>query len=103
MTMTAREAFEQGTDTFNAHDIDGFAAVLRDDVVFAAPGGIRGEGKAACLEFWGSWFTTYPDAHVDVHDVHFLDDVAVEVGTFTGTHRGVLHGPSEPARTARAA
>ena len=30
--MTALEAFEQGTNTFNAHDIDGFAAVLADDV-----------------------------------------------------------------------
>ena len=27
MTMTAHEAFERGTDTFNAHDIDGVAAV----------------------------------------------------------------------------
>ena len=34
MTMTAREAFERGTETFNAHDIDGFAEMLADDVVF---------------------------------------------------------------------
>ena len=33
MTMSTREAFERGTDTFNAHDIDGFAEVLADDVV----------------------------------------------------------------------
>ncbi len=46
MTMTAREAFERGTDTFNAHDIDGFAAVLADDVVFRAPGGARGRGAS---------------------------------------------------------
>src|SRR2546421_39553 len=39
MTMTVREAFEKGTETFNAHDIDGFAEVLADDVVFRAPGG----------------------------------------------------------------
>jgi hypothetical protein len=37
MTMTAREAFERGTATFNAHDIEGFAKVLADDVVFKAP------------------------------------------------------------------
>jgi hypothetical protein len=30
--MTVREAFERGTDTFNAHDLDGFADVLADDV-----------------------------------------------------------------------
>ena len=93
MTMTVREAFERGTKTFNAHDLTGFAEVLADDVVFQAPGGLRGTGKEACVEFFGSWFGTFPDAHVDVHDVHILGDVAVEEGTFIGTHNGVLHGP----------
>ena len=94
MAMTTREAFERGTDTFNNHDLDGFAEVVDDDVVFQAPGGIRGEGKQACVEFYGSWMSAFPDAHVDVHEVHFVDDVAVEEGTFSGTHRGALHGPA---------
>jgi steroid delta-isomerase-like uncharacterized protein len=94
MTMSTRGAFERGTDTFNAHDINGFAEVLADDVVFEAPGGMRGEGKQACAEFFGSWFSAFPDAHVDVHTVHIIDDVAVEEGTFTGTHDGVLHTPT---------
>jgi ketosteroid isomerase-like protein len=103
MTMTAREAFERGTDTFNAHDISGFAEVLADDVVFNAPGGIRGEGKAACAAFFGSWFAAFSDARVEVKVVHFLDDVAVEEGTFTGTHNGVLRGPvGDIAPTGRA-
>src|ERR1700746_2497297 len=46
MTMTAREAFEKGTATFNAHDLEGFTEVLADNVVFKAPGGMHGEGKA---------------------------------------------------------
>jgi ketosteroid isomerase-like protein len=94
MAITTREAFERGTDTFNAHDVDGFAGVLADDVVFQAPGGMRGEGKDACAGFYGSWFQAFPDAHVDVHSVHFVDDVAVEEGTFTGTHNGVLPSPT---------
>jgi ketosteroid isomerase-like protein len=94
MTMTTREAFERGTDTFNAHDVDGFTEVLADDVVFQAPGGIRGEGKEACAGFYAGWFSAFPDTHVDVHSVHFLDDVAVEEGMFTGTHEGVLHTPT---------
>jgi len=94
MTMTAREAFERGTETFNAHDLKGFAALLADDVVFEAPGGLRGKGKEACAEFFGGWFGAFPDAHVDVHDLHILDDVAVEEGTFSGTHDGVLHAPT---------
>ena len=94
MTISTRQAFERGTDTFNAHDIDGFAEVLAADAVFQAPGRMRGEGKSACVEFYGSWQSAYPDAHVEVHDVHFIDDIAVEEGTFTGTHDGVLHTPT---------
>ena len=94
MTMTTREAFERGTETFNAHDKEGFAQVLADDVVFEAPGGIRGEGKAACVGFYGSWFDAFPDAHVEVHGLHLLDDIAVEEGTFTGTQNGVLRSPT---------
>jgi steroid delta-isomerase-like uncharacterized protein len=94
MTITAREAFERGTDTFNAHDIDGFAAVLAEDVVFHAPGGMHGEGRTACAAFFGSWFDAFPDTHVEVHAVNFTDDVAVEEGTFTGTHNGILRTPS---------
>ena len=93
MTMTAREAFEKGTATFNAHDIDGFAKVLADDVVFRAPGGMTGNGKEACAAFFGSWFAAFPDAHVDVHAAHFIGDIAVEEGTFTGTQTGILRGP----------
>ena len=33
-------------------------------------------------------------AHVDIHGLHIIDDVAVEEGTFTGTHRGVLRTPT---------
>lgn len=94
MTMTTREAFDRGTDTFNAHDLDGFAEVLADDVAFQAPGGMRGQGKPACLEFYGSWLSAFADGHVEVHGIDILDDVAVEEGTFSGTHNGVLHTPT---------
>ena len=93
MTITTQEAFERGTDTFNDHDLDGFADVLAEDVSFAAPGGVRGEGKPACLDFYGGWMNAFPDAHVEVHGLHIIDDVAVEEGTFTGTHNGVLRTP----------
>jgi predicted ester cyclase len=93
MAMTVREAFQKGTDTFNAHDIDGFTSVLADDVVYRAPG-VSGQGKAACAEFFAGWFGAFPDAHVEVHALHVTGDVAVEEGTFTGTHNGVLHSPA---------
>ncbi|MBV9610896.1 MAG: ester cyclase [Acidobacteriaceae bacterium] len=92
--MTPREAFGRGTETFNAHHVDGFAEVLADDIVFEAPGGVRGAGKKACVEFYSSWFIAFPDAHVDVHRLHVIDDVAVEEGTFTGMHKSVLKSPT---------
>ena len=94
MAMTVREAFEKGTETFNAHDIDGFTSVLADNAVFRAPGGINGQGKAACAQFYAGWLGAFPDAHVQVRDSHIAGDVAVEEGTFTGTHQGVLHSPA---------
>jgi steroid delta-isomerase-like uncharacterized protein len=94
MTMTVREAFEKHTETFSAHDIDGFADMLADDVVFRAPGGIGGDGKEACAQFFGGWLGAFPDAHVEIHGLHIVGDVVVEEGTFTGTHNGVLHAPA---------
>jgi uncharacterized protein (TIGR02246 family) len=91
--MTTREAFEKGTATFNAHDVEGFASVLADDVTFTAPGGMTGSGRDACTAFFAGWFEAFPDAHVDVASVYFVDDIAVEEGTFSGTHDGVLHTP----------
>jgi ketosteroid isomerase-like protein len=94
MRTTIRQAFEIGTETFNAHDLDGFAQVLADDVSFIAPGGLHGEGKTACVAFFGSWFDAFSDARVDVHALHITGDVAIEEGTFTGTHDGVLSTPT---------
>ena len=94
MAMTVPEAFKVGTETFNAHDIDGFTSVLADDVAYQAPGGISGQGKAACAQFFAGWFGAFPDAHVEVHALHIAGDVAVEEGIFTGTHNGVLHSPA---------
>jgi predicted ester cyclase len=94
MAMTIREAFEKGTDTFNAHDIDGFTSVLADDVTYSAPGAISGQGKTACAQFFASWWDAFPDAHVDVHAVHITSDIITEEGTFTGTHHGTLPSPA---------
>jgi ketosteroid isomerase-like protein len=90
MAITSELAFETGTDAFNARDLDRFANGLADDVVFQAPGA-AGEGKAACVRFFGGLFEAFSDAHLDVHGLYVFDDLAVEEGTFTGTHDGVAH------------
>jgi steroid delta-isomerase-like uncharacterized protein len=94
MANAAREVFEKGTRAFNAHDVAGLAELLAEDVVFEAPGGVRGQGKDACAQFFGGWLNAFPDAHVDVQNVEIFDDVGFEEGLFTGTHNGVLHSPT---------
>jgi predicted ester cyclase len=32
--------------------------------------------------------------HVEVHKIHFIEDIAVEEGAFTGTHKGTLQTPT---------
>jgi uncharacterized protein (TIGR02246 family) len=94
MAASVREAFEKGTAAFNAHDREGFAEVLSDDVVFHASGGLHGKGRKACAESYAAWFSAFPDAHVEMRAVHVVGDVVVEEGTFSGTHKGVLHSPA---------
>jgi steroid delta-isomerase-like uncharacterized protein len=92
--MTIREAFDRHTEAFNSHDLDAFADTLADDAVVRAQGGMAGEGKPACVQFFGGWLEAFPDAHAEINDLHITGDVAVEEGTFTGTHHGVLHAPA---------
>jgi ketosteroid isomerase-like protein len=93
MTMTIRETFEKSTTAFNAHDIEGFADLIADDAVYRASGGMSGAGKQECAEFFSAWISAFPDARVAVRDLYICGDVAVEEGTFAGTHEGVLHTP----------
>ena len=72
----------------------GCGAFGRSPRISAGICGIRGQGRAACAEFFAGWFQAFPDTHVDVHNVYFIGDVAVEQGTFTGTRDGALRGPT---------
>ena len=92
MSRTVRDVFDEGTAAFNAHDLNRFADVLAADVSWSAPGA-GGRGRDSCLAFYGSWLRAFPDAGVTVHDVHLLEDLVVERGTFSGRHGGDLATP----------
>jgi ketosteroid isomerase-like protein len=86
--VTTQLAFETGTDAFNARNLDRFAQLLADDVVFQAPGCPRTAGKQACVDFYSGLFDAFPDAQFESRRLYILDEVAIEEGTFTGTHTG---------------
>jgi ketosteroid isomerase-like protein len=94
MTMGIRETFDKSTAAFNAHDVDGLTDLIADDARYQAPGGMSGAGKQACAQFFAGWLSAFPDARVAVRDLYICGDVAVEGGTFTGTHTGILHAPA---------
>ena len=103
MTLSVRDAFDQATEAFNAHDLDAFGELFSDDVVQTAPGAMRSEGKAASLEFYGVWFEAFPDCRVEIDRTIFTEDAVVELGTFSGTQTGVFHLPDgDIAPTGRA-
>jgi ketosteroid isomerase-like protein len=79
----------RATEAFNAHDLDGLADVLAEDVVCRAPGGVEAKGKAECVELHRRWLADFPDGRLEVHVRHSVDHVVVEEGTFRGTHQGV--------------
>ncbi|HET7050141.1 MAG TPA: nuclear transport factor 2 family protein [Solirubrobacteraceae bacterium] len=85
--VTTQLAFETGTDAFNARNLDRFAQLLADDVVFQAPGCPRTAGKQACVDFYSGLFDAFPDAQFESRRLYILDEVAIEEGTFTGTGR----------------
>ena len=86
--MKTREVFrEKGTQTFNPMT----SMASRTIMGFQAPGGMPGEGNAACVGCFGGWFAAFPDAQVKIKACHFAGDVAVEEGTFTGTQSGILY------------
>jgi hypothetical protein len=89
MSVTDEVVFETATDAFNAHNLDALSARLDENVLFSAPGGIGGAGRADCVAFYRRWLEEFPDAHLEIHTTHVADDVAVEEGTFTGTPTGV--------------
>jgi ketosteroid isomerase-like protein len=89
MVIVSAVVFETETDAFNAHDLDALGRLLAEDVVFCAPGGIEGEGRTACVEFYRRWLKEFPDAHLDVATTQTVDDITIEQGTFVGTHDGV--------------
>jgi predicted ester cyclase len=93
-TSKVREIIEKGTGAFNRHDADAFAETMADDVRARAPGVGELAGKPAVKAFYAGWLDAFPDARVELSALHILDDLSVEEGVFTGTHRGTLHAPA---------
>ncbi len=88
-----REMLDKGTDAFNRHDVEAMAETMADDVRTRSSGSGEIRGKQAVKGFYKSWIDAFPDARVEITGATCTDDMAIEEGVFTGTHRATLHGP----------
>lgn len=75
---SALSVVEQFNERFNAHDIDGFMALMTDDCVFEntspPPDGERHEGQEAVRAFWEEFFARNPAAHFTAEDAFATHD-----------------------------
>jgi steroid delta-isomerase-like uncharacterized protein len=87
-TPTVRRAYE----LINAHDIDGFGALLADDFVEREelPGG--GQDREGVKAFFRMEIAAFPDLKMTVEDIIAEGDKVVVRVRFTGTHQGELMG-----------
>jgi predicted ester cyclase len=88
----AKSVIELGIRLWNAHDRQGFIALVDERVEIECPGGLRLSGTAGWGEFYDAWNEAFPDNAVDAA-AFGAGDQAAEEGRFTGTHTGTLRGP----------
>jgi len=79
--QATRKVIDNFNEAFGRHDADALATFLTDDTVFEdtspAPDGRRIEGKAAVVDFWGSWFERNSDDRFEAEEVIISGDRAI--------------------------
>jgi steroid delta-isomerase-like uncharacterized protein len=83
----------QFVEAFNGHDGARIRELNAENGVFEAPGDVHLEGGAAAADYAISWFTAFPDARLNVHNVLSAGDWVVQELTFEGTHEAPLQTP----------
>ena len=90
----AAQIAASGIEAFNAHDEQRIRSLYEENVVFAAPGGIRLEGVDSVVEYVMAWLGAFPDARLEV-ELEIVDgDWAAQRFVFEGTHEELLNLPS---------
>lgn len=93
-----KDLLKRGVEAFNAHDAEGFVAVMTDDVVIdhsAWPTPLRGHAQVATFYADYIW-TAFPDARLELEDGPFLHPHAARFSVAwraSGTHEGPLDPP----------
>ncbi|KJE24572.1 ketosteroid isomerase-like protein [Frankia torreyi] len=86
----ALDTVKRALDAFDAGDEAAVHALLDDDLVVEAPGGVRICGRDAAAGYSAAFLAAFGDADVDTHILAEQGELVVEEYTLTATHTGIL-------------
>ncbi|CAO5252561.1 ester cyclase [Frankia sp. AgKG'84/4] len=89
----ALETVQRVLDAFDADDEAAVLALLHEDLVVEAPGGVRLEGREVGAGYSASILAAFDDIDVDTHLLAEQGELVAEEYTLTATHTGVLRDP----------
>ncbi len=89
----ALETVQRVLDAFDADDEAAVLALLHEDLVVEAPGGVRLAGREAGAGYSASILAAFDDVDVDTHLLAEQGELVAEEYTLTATHTGVLRDP----------
>ena len=89
----AREALDRHFAAVDGGDIDGLARIWAPDGELVNPMGSF-SGREQLQAFFGMLVPAFPDQRHEIVDAVELGDTVAIEGRFSGTHTGVLSGPT---------
>ncbi|MCM3884320.1 ester cyclase [Frankia sp. R82] len=89
----ALDTVRRALDAFDGGDVPAALALMHEDLVVEAPGGVRVEGREAGADYSAAFLAAFGDVDVDTHILAEQGQLVVEEYTLTATHTGVLRDP----------
>jgi steroid delta-isomerase-like uncharacterized protein len=89
-----KQMARQSIDAFNQGKLDEWGKTVAEDAELVTPMAGTIKGRDAIKGYFGQMRQTFPDAHLDVHNVIAEGNTVVIEYTFTGTHKGPMRTPT---------
>jgi steroid delta-isomerase-like uncharacterized protein len=90
----AKQMARQSIDAFNRGKLDDWMKTVAEDAELVTPMAGTIKGRDAIKGYFEQMRQTFPDAHIDVHNVIAEGNTVVVEYTFTGTHKGPMRTPT---------
>jgi steroid delta-isomerase-like uncharacterized protein len=90
----AKQMARQSIDAFNRGKLDEWGKSVAADAELVTPMAGTIKGREAIKGYFEQMRQTFPDAHIDVHNVIAEGNTVVVEYTFTGTHKGPMRTPT---------